>query len=148
MGTPLGVGTSHMHFDTLDSPRPGLGGSHHLPPYNILCNFPPKLHPNDSFSRDSQGGVPKLSRVGVLGIWELISHDCDIQLKWGLNQSCSSLQELSNSIFHSFCRRWEEVESRLLVVESQTANLTPGPSFAHNLGFRCPNGSCEVILDI
>jgi hypothetical protein len=26
--------------------------------------------------------------------------------------------------------------------------LTPGPSFAHNLGCRCPNGSCEAILDI
>jgi hypothetical protein len=28
------------------------------------------------------------------------------------------------------------------------ASLTPGPSFAHNLGYRCPNGSCEAILDI
>jgi len=27
----LGVGTSHGHLDSLDSPRPGLGGSHHLP---------------------------------------------------------------------------------------------------------------------
>jgi hypothetical protein len=26
--------------------------------------------------------------------------------------------------------------------------LTPGLSFAHNLCFRCPNGSCEAILDI
>jgi len=61
-GTPLGVGTSHGHFDTQDSPRPGLGGSHHLPPYSILCNAPRRLHPNGSFSRDSQVGVPKLSR--------------------------------------------------------------------------------------
>jgi hypothetical protein len=34
------------------------------------------------------------------------------------------------------------------VVGSQIASLTPGPSFAHNLGCRCPNGSCEAILDI
>ncbi len=61
-GTPLGVGTSHEHFGPLHTPRPGLGGSHHLPPYNILCNAPPRLHPNGSFSRDSQVGVPKLSR--------------------------------------------------------------------------------------
>jgi hypothetical protein len=40
------------------------------------------------------------------------------------------------------------VDSRLLVVRSQTANLTPDPSFSHNLWFRCPNGSCEPILDI
>jgi len=52
----LGVGTSHRQFDAQDSPRPGLGGNHHL-----LCSSPPRLHPNGSFSRDSQVGVPKLS---------------------------------------------------------------------------------------
>ncbi len=61
-GTPLGVGTSHGHFGPQDTPRPGLGGSHHLPPYSILCDAPPRLHPNGSFSRDSQVGVPNLSR--------------------------------------------------------------------------------------
>jgi len=60
-GTPLGVGTSHGHFDTQDSPRPRLGGSHHLPPYSILYSSSRELHPNGTFSRDSQGGVPKLS---------------------------------------------------------------------------------------
>ncbi len=59
---PLGVGTSHGHFGPQDSPRPGLGGSHHLPPYNILCNAPWGLHPNGPFSRDSQVAVSKLSR--------------------------------------------------------------------------------------
>jgi hypothetical protein len=34
------------------------------------------------------------------------------------------------------------------VVKSQNANLTPGPSSSHNLCFKCPNGSCELILDI
>jgi hypothetical protein len=34
------------------------------------------------------------------------------------------------------------------VVGSQTASLTPGLSFDHNLCFRCPNGQCEPILDI
>ncbi len=61
-GTPLDVGTSHGHFDTQDSPRPGIGGSHQLPPYSILCNAPRRLHPNGSFSQDSQVGVPNLSR--------------------------------------------------------------------------------------
>jgi hypothetical protein len=89
-----------------------------------------------------------LSRVELSRLWTLISHGSDLRLEWGLNQSCSSLQELSNAPSHSFCRRWEEVDSRLLVVGSQTASLTPGPSFAHNLGCRCPNGSCEAILDI
>jgi hypothetical protein len=42
----------------------------------------------------------------------------------------------------------EEVDSRLLVVGSQTTNLTPGLSFAHNLGCRCSNCQCEGIFDI
>jgi len=49
---------------------------------------------------------------------------------------------------HSPFGGWEEVDSRLLVVGSQTANLTSGSSFAHNLGDRCPNGQCEAIFDI
>jgi len=36
----------------------------------------------------------------------------------------------------------------LLVVGSQIVNLTIGPSFGHNLCFKCPNGWCEPILDI
>ncbi len=148
MGTPLGVGTSHMHFDTLDSPRPGLGGNHHLPPYSILCSSPRRLHPNGSFSRDSQGGIPKLSWVGVPGLWEFISPDYRVRLKQGLNQSCSSPRELSNAMSHFVIKHQEEVDSRFLVVGSQIASLTPDPSFAHNLGCKCANGSCEAILDI
>jgi hypothetical protein len=34
------------------------------------------------------------------------------------------------------------------MVESQTDNLTLGPSFGHNLCFKCPNEQCEPILDI
>ncbi len=51
-------------------------------------------------------------------------------------------------MLHSRCRRRKEVDSRLLVVGSQIVSLTLGRSFAHNLGCRCPNCSCEAILDI
>ncbi len=144
----MGVGTSHGHLDTLDSPRPGFGGSHHLPPYNILCSFTQRLHPNDFFSRDSQGGVPKLSRFGLLGLWASITSRPELGSGRGFNQSCSSCRELFNAMPHSRCSHREKVDSRLLVVGSQIASLTPGLSFAHNLGCRCPNGSCEAILDI
>jgi hypothetical protein len=60
-GTPLGVGTSHWHFGPQDTPRPGLKGSHHLPPHSILCDAPLRLHPNGSFSQDSQVGFPTFS---------------------------------------------------------------------------------------
>jgi hypothetical protein len=34
------------------------------------------------------------------------------------------------------------------MVRSQIGNLTFGPSFGHNLCCKCPNGSCEPILNI
>jgi hypothetical protein len=142
------LGQATGNSDSLDSPRSGLGGSHHLPPYSILCSSARRLHPNGFFSWDSQSGVPKLSRFGLPGLWAFITSRPELGSGRGFNQSCSSPRELSNAMSHSCCRRQEEVDSQLLVVGSQTASLTSGPSFAHNLGFRSPNGSCEAILDI
>jgi len=85
-------------LDSLDSPRPGLRGSHHLPPYNILCSSPSHLHPNGSFSRDSQSGVPKLSRFGLPGRWTFITSRRELGSGQSLNQSCSSPRELSKSV--------------------------------------------------
>jgi hypothetical protein len=119
-----------------------------LPVRGSPCNSARRLHPNGSFSRDSQGGVPKLSRFGLPGLWAFITSRPELVLGRALNKTCSSRRELSNAVSHSCCRRREKVDSRLLVVGSQTASLTPGPSFAHNLGCRCPNGQCEVSLDI
>ncbi len=99
-------------------------------------------------SRDSQSGVSKLSRFGLPGLWTVIASRPDLRSRWGLNQYCSSRRELSNAILHSPSARRERVDSRLLVVESQIASLTPGPSFAHNLGCIYPNDSCEAIFDI
>jgi hypothetical protein len=90
----------------------------------------------------------KLSRVGVPGLWTPISPDLRVRSRRGLKQSCSPLRELFNSVLHSQIGCREEVDSRLLVVGSQIASLTPGPSFAHNLPFKCPNEQCEPILDI
>ncbi len=145
----FGVGTSHGLTRThMTHHGPDSGGSHHLPPYSILCSSARRLHPNDFFSQDSQGGVPKLSQFGLSGLWASITSRPEFGSRQGLNQSCSSPRELSNAMSHTVLGRREEVESRLLVVGSQTANLTPGPSFAHNLGCRCANGQCEGILEI
>jgi hypothetical protein len=129
-------------------PRPGLERCHHHTPYSILCVRPWEWHPNCSFSRDSQSGVPKLSRVGVPGLWDFIAPRPDLWSGRGLNQSCSPQRELFNAMLHSRSARQEQVDSQLLVVGSQTASLTPGPSFAHNLGCKCSNDSCKAILDI
>jgi hypothetical protein len=91
---------------------------------------------------------PEIVPVGVPGLWALITPNCEVWSRRGLNQSCSPRRDLSNDVSHSQFRDREEVDSRLLVVGSQTASLTPGPSFAHDLGERCPNGRCEAIFDI
>jgi hypothetical protein len=135
-------------LDSLNSPRPGLGGSHHLPPYSILCVTSPHLHPNGSFSRDSQNGIPKLSRFGLPGLWTFITSCSDLRLGWGLKQTCSSPSKLSNGLSHSTFTHRDRVDSWLLVVGSQIASLTPDLSFDHNLCRRYPNGPCEAILDI
>jgi len=99
-------------------------------------------------SRDSQGGVLKLSRFGLPRLWEIITFCSDLQLGWGLKQTCSSPQELSNGVFHSTCTHRGRVDSQLLVVGSQTASLIPNIFFCHNLYCKCPNGPCEAIFDI
>jgi len=142
------LGQATGNLDSLDSSRPGLRGGHHLPPYSILCVTLPHPHPNGLFSRDSQGGVPKLSQLRLLGLWELITPDSYLKLGWGLKQTYSSPQELSNGLSHSIWTPWDRVDSRLFVVGSQIANLIPGPSFDHNLCCKCPNGSCKAIFDI
>jgi len=151
-GTPLGVGTCHGHLDTQDSPRPGLRSKTTtlLPivysafargDYIQMALFPgtPKLESQNCF---------EIVPVGVSRLWTLITPEFRVRSWWGLNQSCSPCRDLSNAISHSQFGGREKVDSRLLVVGSQTASLTPGPSFAHNLGDKCPNGQCEAIFDI
>ncbi len=62
------------------------------------------------FSRDSQAGVPKLSRVGVPELWTVIAPHLKLGSGQGLNQSCSSRQELSNVMLHSLRKHWKEVD--------------------------------------
>jgi hypothetical protein len=89
-----------------------------------------------------------LSRFGLPGLWELIIPRSDLELWWGMKQSCSSPQDLSNGVLYSIWTHRGQVDSRLFVVESQSVSLTPNPSFDHNVCFRCLNGSCKAIFDI
>jgi hypothetical protein len=100
------------------------------------------------FSRDSQCGVPKLSRFGLPRLWAFITSRSELGTGRGLSQSCSFRRELSNGVLHFTCTHRDWVDSWLLMVRSQTTSLTPCPSFDHNLCCRSPNGSCEAILDI
>jgi hypothetical protein len=119
-------------MDSFDSSRPGLGGNHHLPPYNIICASSPHLHLNGTFSRDSQNGVPKLSWFRLSRFWAFITSRSDLRLGQDLKQTCSSSWKLSNNVLHLTFTLRDQVDSRLLVVGSQIASLAPGPSFNHN----------------
>jgi hypothetical protein len=95
-----------------------------------------------------QMGVQKSTRLGVLQLCGTITSYVNLRSRWSLNRSFSPRQELSNGVLHTTCTQRNWVYSRLSVVGSQIANLTPGLSFVHNLCCRCPNGSCKPILDI
>jgi len=93
-------------------------------------------------------GVLKFSQLGLPQLWRPIILRTYLWLKWGLKQSCSPHWKPSNGMSHVTCTQGNWGDSWLLVVGSQIANLTPGPSFGHNLCVKCPNGSCKPILDI
>jgi hypothetical protein len=80
-GTPLVLGQPWATLDSQDSPWLGRGGSHHLPSYSILYASPWHLHPNDFLSRDSQGGVPKLSWFGLSSLCDVITLCSDLRLE-------------------------------------------------------------------
>jgi hypothetical protein len=101
VGAPLVLRRATGNMNTQDSPRPGLGGSHHLPPYSILCNSPWGLHPNGYFSRDSRVGVPKSCQMELPQLWSPITLRADLGSQCSLKQSCSSCRELSNDMWHA-----------------------------------------------
>jgi hypothetical protein len=93
-------------------------------------------------------GISKFPKIELLWFYKAITLCADLWSGWGLKQSCNPRQELFNDMSHTTCTQGSRSDSRLLMVGSQTANLIPDPSFGHNLCFKCPNGSCELTLDI
>jgi hypothetical protein len=81
----------------------------HFGDYIQMALFPrtPKLE-----SRNCPETIP----VGVPGLWELITPDCEIGSRRGLNQTCSPRRDLSNNVSHSPFGGLKDIDSRLLVV--------------------------------
>jgi hypothetical protein len=142
----LGRATSKLGLTRLTIAQ--TWGTHHFPPYSIFYASPWGPHPNGILSRHSQMGVPKFPKLGLPRVWGPITLCVDLQLKWGLKQSCSPFQELFKGMPHATCTKGNRGDFWLLVVGSQIVNLPPDLSIGHNLCFKCPNGSCEPILDI
>jgi hypothetical protein len=93
-------------------------------------------------------GVLKLPKFGLPWFWGLITLCENLQLRWGLKYSYSPHQELFNYMWHDTYAQGSRVDFWLLVVGSQTANLTPGLSSSHNVCLKSPNESWKPISDI
>ncbi len=141
------LGLTTGNSDSQDSPQLGLGEAITFP-LIIFSAFPPwGPHPNGILSRDSQVtlGIPTYRTFVTLRAHNFA---CKPLIAWILMQSYSLHRKLSNDMLH-IAYTWRNlVDFRLLVVRSQTINLTFGISFDHNLCFKCPNEPCEPILNI
>jgi len=142
------LGRATGNTDTQNSPRPGLGEATTFP-LIVYSGLLHGAHIQMAFlSQDSRVGVPKSRPPGLLRLWSPIILRADLGSKCRLKQSCISRRELSNGMLHVICSQINRVDSQLFLVGSQTSSLTFGPSFGHNLCFRCPNDKCKPILDI
>jgi hypothetical protein len=140
----FGAGMSHE--------RTQIHKTHHGPDLGEATTFPLIVYFVPGHGVDIQ-----MAFCPVTPKWEFQnSQSCDshnfggayLRWKWGLKQSCSPCRDLSNLMSHTTFTQGNLGDSWFLVVGSQIANLTPTPSFGHNLCFRCPNESCEPMLDI
>jgi hypothetical protein len=93
-------------------------------------------------------GVSKFPKLILLQLWRPITLCANLRLKWVLKKSCNPCWKLSNNMWHTTYTQLNHDDSRLLVVGSQIGDLTPDPSFGHNLCFKYSNESYEPILDI
>jgi hypothetical protein len=133
--------------------------THHGPDLGEVTTFPLivyyvfELTPKCHFVPVLPNGNPKIptTRILITGIpvtLRPITLHANLQLRWGLKQSCNPHWEFFNSISYTTCTQGNWGDSQLLMVGSQIVNLTPGFSFGYNLCAKCSNGSREPILDI
>ncbi len=141
VGTLWCTNKPQVNTDSQDSPWPGLGKNHHLPPYNILCAWPQDLHSNVILSWNSQVGVSKFSKLD--------SHNFGAH-----NFVCKPLIEMSfQAKLQPLLRTFQQYVALHLHARKSGrfltfSGLTLDPSFGYNLCLKCPNGSCKPILDI
>jgi hypothetical protein len=130
------LGPATGNTDTQDSPRPGLGGSHHLPPYSILCDSPRDPHPNGFSLPGLPRGTPEIPPCGTPGT--LKPHNfasrpqIEVRSKAKLYLSSRAFQRyvarcLQPSISGQFLT-FNGRESKL----ADSREFDSGPSFGHN----------------
>jgi len=73
--------TSWLVHNQLVWTRLGLGGSHHLPVYDIIYAWPWGLHPNVILSWDSQVGNTEIFGIGFLATLEAHNFLCILTIE-------------------------------------------------------------------
>ncbi len=111
VGTPLVLGRGMGNTDTLNSPWPGLEGSHHFPFYSIVMVSHEGYIQMAFLPQDSQVGVPKSRQLGFSQLWSLIPLRPDLESRCGLKQNCSSHQELFNIMWYALYSQVNWVDS-------------------------------------
>ncbi len=120
VGAPLVLGRVTGNTDTLDSPRLGLGRSHHLPPYSILCGLPRSLHPNGFSLPRLPSGNLEIAPVRTLATLE--PHNF-VSRPWNTMRSKAKMQ-LSSRAFQWYvaCPLQLSKSSRFLTFSGQELN--------------------------
>ncbi len=116
---------SWAYMDSQNSPQPELEGSHHLPPYIILCVWSQRLHPNIIFLKTPKSRVSKFPKLGFPPLWMPITSCANLQLRWGLKKSYNLHQYFSNYMWHASFTHVIQGDSWLLMVKSQIDILIP-----------------------
>jgi hypothetical protein len=120
-------------MDSLDSPRPGLGGATTF--HHIVYSTP--LH-GGHIQMAFCPRTPATLRAHNFFCKPLIAM-----------RSKAKLEPSSRAFQRYVARRLNASKSgRFPTFSGRESSLTPDPSFAHNLCCGCPNGSCEAIFDI
>jgi hypothetical protein len=96
--------------------------THHGPDLGEATTFPhivfSAAHSGGYIQMALFPGTPKLKSrncpetvsVGVSGLWELITPDCQVSWQRGLNQTCSPRRDLFNDVSHFPFGGWEDVD--------------------------------------
>ncbi len=117
------------------------------PLYYSLClatSPTPKCH----LSQDSQIGSPKILEIGTPTTLEAHNFLCWPPIEVRSETKFYPHRRLSKDMWHAIYMQVNQGDSRLLMVGNQIGNLTPSPSFGHNLCFKYPNRPYKPILNI
>ncbi len=127
-----------VNTDSQDSPWFGLGGSHHLPPYNILYTWPQGQHPNVILSRDSQVGNPKIPEIKTPTALEANNFLCKPLIEVRYKEK---LQPLLKAFQWYVARHLHASKSGLFLIfnGSQIVTLTPAFLLAVSHGLQLNN---------